>query len=281
MSKLYIYDMTACCAWFYVWSGGEDVLQACATIRARTFCCQTLEWQFSPIVSCLSLYLLLFSFNLSFFPSLPLCRVIKFSCSFLDVIQRHFTVIAVAFTGNTHTHSTHTDQRCVLHMSICRTQVRCNFMLSVSRSPGLRLSDWEEIIVIAALSHPTSFLIASLLTWLTSFLCPLGKRQSYLIAFSIILRDLYLHNELHASCMLLKKTWDHKLIRKIFTEVWNQVRSRDIYSNTSKKPDFFFAASGVVAGIRHPRPTCSVHLLYCLISTFTSHLLAFFSLTTN
>lgn len=56
------------CAWFYVWSGGEDVMQVCTTSRAHKFSCQRLEWQLSFIVSCLCLH----SFSLPCFPSLSL-----------------------------------------------------------------------------------------------------------------------------------------------------------------------------------------------------------------
>lgn len=43
------------CAWFYVWSGGEDLLQECATSKTHENCSQGFEWQLSLTVSRLSL----------------------------------------------------------------------------------------------------------------------------------------------------------------------------------------------------------------------------------
>lgn len=101
------------CAWFYVWSGGEDVSQVCATSRAHESCCQRFEWQLGPTVSCLSLHSIFFHFqspSLSFAPlSLSLClsgcKVIKLSCFILDAIQRSDTLESWLWHAlATHTH---------------------------------------------------------------------------------------------------------------------------------------------------------------------------------
>lgn len=149
------------CAWFYVWSGGEDVSQVCATSRAHESCCQRFEWQPGPTVSCLSLHSIFFHFqspSLSFAPLSPSlclsgCKVIKLSCFILDAIQRSDTLESWLWHAlATHTHLTHTPF-CAAQTSMCRGQVSFMFMLSISRRPALWLSDWREIIVIAALSH--------------------------------------------------------------------------------------------------------------------------------
>lgn len=101
-----------------------------------------------------------FTFNLPRSPSLRSlslclsgCKVIKLSCFILDAIQRSDTLESWLWHAlATHTHLTHTPF-CAAQTSMCRGQVSFMFMLSISRRPALWLSDWREIIVIAALSH--------------------------------------------------------------------------------------------------------------------------------
>lgn len=119
-------------------------------MAARSNCLMSL----SPLhLFSLSISLALLRSALS--PSLCLsgCKVIKLSCFILDAIQRSDTLESWLWHAlATHTHLTHTPF-CAAQTSMCRGQVSFMFMLSISRRPALWLSDWREIIVIAALSH--------------------------------------------------------------------------------------------------------------------------------